>query len=141
MVTAESCGYRFEFEIERGNLITFAAARVDGYDLKVEDEQEVKRCLDDLGSWEVVTKTLHDLTGQGADLTPSRPNAYETKVGPGPGKGVLMGSISLRPEERHRRELEPGKGPLLTIEEIITQLRNVDKWRNLRRAIGCIRQG
>jgi hypothetical protein len=136
-VLVKSCDYRFEFELGRDNFVTFAAARIDGYDLKADDEQEVKRCLEDLGNWEAVAKALHDLTGQGTDTTPTRPNPYEVKTGPG--KDVIMGSVSLTPEERHRRELEPGKGPLLTIEELVNQLKNVEKWRNLQRAINSLR--
>jgi hypothetical protein len=140
MVTIESCEYRFAFDM-RGTAVIFKAVRVDGGGVTDADEQAVKECLNDLGKWETVKKAFSDLIGgfglakNALDIKAYAVSAYniETKVE----EGTVRGSIHLSEEERHLRDGR-GEDPI-SVEEIARQLRNVDKWRNLQRAIFSFR--
>jgi len=137
LVIVESSDYRFEFKLNRSSVI-FGAVRVDGNDLTADDEQRVIECLKDMGKWEATVKALSDLlTGAGlsnatSNINPSRLNAYETQLDKD--RDVTTGRIYLSPEERHRRNEAP-----LSVEEISGQVENIDKWRNLQRAISSVR--
>jgi hypothetical protein len=140
MVTIESCEYRFAFDM-RGTAVIFKAVRVDRGGVTDPDEQAVKECLNDIGKWETVKKTFSDLiSGFGLaknalDIKAYTVSAYniETKVE----EGTVKGSISLSKEERLLREGR-GEDPI-SVEEIARQLRNVDRWRNLQRAVFSLR--
>lgn len=132
----ESCSYRFELESHQGG-VRFTTVRLDGFDVTEQDREGVLNCLNDLGKWEAVTKAFSDIVGttgllNSTQADPSRPGAYtfEMKLE----EDRVKGFVSLSKEERHRRN-----GSALTSEEVVQQLKNVDKWRNLQRAISSLR--
>jgi hypothetical protein len=96
----------------------------------------IKEYLEDLGKWEVVIKAFSNLLGEAVSKPPPSiktfsPGAYriEAKVD----EEYVRGTISLAKEERWRR-----REGSLSIDEILPQLKNVDKWRNLQRAISSL---
>ena len=135
------CGdYRFDFDM-RGTTVTFKTVRLDGEGVLNEDEQRVKECMSDIGKWETVKKAFLDLIS-GVDLAKNvlEIKAYtvksyniETKFE----EGTVRGSIRLSEEEHHLRDAR-GEGSI-SVEEVARQLRNVDKWRNMQRAISSLR--
>jgi len=134
--TVECCGYRFGFELH-GTAVRFTFARIDGIDVTDHDREDVLNCLKDMGKWEAVTKAFLDVVGttgllnKSSQADPSRPEAYtfEIKLD----NDQVRGLVLLSKEERHRR-----RGSPLTIQEVVQQLKNVDKWRNLQRAISLL---
>lgn len=144
MVIVESCDYRFDFGQE-GTVVVFSAVRVDGDDITDEDERWVKERLKDMGKWEAVVKAFSDLVGEAglSKASPSikafSPDAYKVETQP-KGKEVVRGTVSLSKEERHRRTGgSVGMESALSVEEVIEQMENVGKWRNLQRAISSVR--
>jgi len=133
----EGCGYRFGFE-SYGNAVRLTAVRLDGFDTAEHDQESVVNCLKDIGKWEAVTKAFSDIVGatglldMSTQTDPSRPEAYTFEIRLEDDQ--VKGLVSLSREERHRRN-----GSALTVEEVVQQLKNVDKWRNLQRAISLLR--
>jgi hypothetical protein len=119
--------------------VVFNAVRLDGADVTSNDVELVKKCLQDMGKWEAVAKGLSDLVGEAglSKAAPSiktfSPDAYKIEAHLEE-KDVVRGTVSLSKEERWRRN-----GSDLSVEEVTQQLVNVDKWRNLQRAIFSLR--
>ena len=139
-MNTECCNYRFDFEL-RGTTVSFKAIRADGESVTNDDEQRVRECLNDIGKWETVKKAFLDLIS-GIELAKNalEIKAYtvesynmETKVE----EGTVRGSIRLSENERHLRDAR-GEGSI-TAEEVARQMRNVDKWRNMQRALSSLR--
>ncbi len=139
----ESCGYRFDFS-PKGTAVVFNAVRLDGVDATSDDEKLVKECLQDMGKWEVVVKGFSDLVGEAglSKAAPSiktfSPDAYniETELK----DRIVRAAVSLSKEERRKRNgRDPSKESALSVEEVAQQVVNVDKWRNLQRAISSLR--
>ena len=139
-MNVECSDYRFDFDM-RGTTVTFKTARLGGGDVTNEDEQWVTECMSDLGKWETVKKAFLDLIS-GVDLAKNalEIKAYtvksyniETKFE----EGTVRGSVRLSEEERRLRNAK-GEGSI-SVEEVARQLRNVDKWRNMQRAISSLR--
>jgi hypothetical protein len=135
MTIIEASDYRFDVGT-RGPIVTFSAVRIDRTDPSPDDERLIKEYLEDLGKWEVVIKAFSNLLGEAVSKPPPSiktfsPGAYriEAKVD----EEYVRGTISLAKEERWRR-----REGSLSIDEILPQLKNVDKWRNLQRAISSL---
>jgi hypothetical protein len=142
MVIVESCGYRFEFSLMRTEVV-FNAVRLDRA-VASDDVKLVKECLQDMGKWEAVVKGFSDLVREAglskaaASIKVFSPDAYkiETKLGE---NETVGGTVSLSKEERWRRTAgDAGKESALSVEEVTRQVANVDKWRNVRRAISSL---
>jgi hypothetical protein len=143
MVIVESCGYRFHFTQE-GTVVVFNAVRLDRV-LTADDVKLVRECLQDMGKWEAVVKAFSDFVGEAGlskaapTIKTFSPDAYKIETQPEENEAV-RGTVSLLKEERWRRNAgDPGKESALSVEEVTQQVVNVDKWRNLRRAISSLR--
>lgn len=143
MVIVESCGYRFDFSVMR-TVVVCNAVRLD-QTITADDVKLVKECLLDIGKWEAVVKGFSDLVHEAglSKAAPSikvfSPDAYkiETELGE---NETVRGTLSLSKEERWRRTGgDAGKESGLSVEEVTRQMANVDKWRNLQRAISSLR--
>jgi len=146
MAIVESCGYRFDFT-QDGTTVVFGAVRMDRV-VTADDVKLVKESLQDMGKWEVVVKGFSDLVGEAGlskaapTIKTFSPDAYdiEAQLKEEKENGAIRGKVSLSKEERWRRNAgDPGKESALSVKEITQQMVNVDKWRNLQRAISSLR--
>lgn len=143
MVIVESCGYRLDSSVMRA-VVVCNVVRLDRT-ITADDVKLVKECLQDMGKWEAVVKGFSDLAREAGlskaatSIKVFSPDAYKIEAELGE-NGAVRGTVSLSKEERWRRTGgDAGKESALSVEEVTRQVANVDKWRNMQRAISSMR--
>jgi hypothetical protein len=146
MDSVELWGYEFDFTYDEKNQVGFKVVRLDRSDATQTDRQRIEQRLNELGKWETIMKAFSDLDSSknSLDIRIFTDNPYQIEIRMKntqeetnlPDK-ILEGTICLSAEERNWRE-GAGAGHI-SVDEVCQQLRNVDKWRNLQRAISSLR--
>lgn len=146
--TFETEEYKLSFE-QRTYDVLISVCRVDGRDITDDDINNVKGFFEDIGKWETLIRSainlLEDLNIVKVD---ERTKGYFRKEF-GKEKYILEEmdvprwetcrfSIRLDPKERHLREARNQNG-ILSVEEIILQIKNIPKWKNLTKTTRSVK--
>src|SRR3990170_3850361 len=144
--------YRFSnFKVFEGNRVIF---KVDSntYKITTEDEENIKKLItENLGKWENLVKTSFQLFYELGIIQPSMnlPQNYKLSFGTEPYEyptieaenmnRCIWVSIALTQQEYGRR-LENHSNPTMQVEEILSQLNNIPKWKAFKEAIKSIKE-
>lgn len=142
--------YKFLFA-EIKNIVAVWIMSNIGVDLNKNDEREINAFFVDMGKWETLERVglnlVHDLglaeieeeTLKKYDREFGR-GKYEFKIDPKKTRhDRIVGYFSLSREERLRRSGGvSGASMKLPLEEIVSQVRNINKWRAFQKAIRLI---
>lgn len=139
--TAETDRYRYSVERAEIEGVLLVAVPLTGDGATEEDVGRVKEELRDLGKWEALVCSISDLL-QGVGFNASR--GYVTDYAFGyerygievkGDRGYISVIVVLSKEERRKRQ-----SPFLSGDEIIRQVGNISRWRNLRRSFSFLEQ-
>jgi hypothetical protein len=143
--------YRFfNFRLAGNATVLFNVAIIEGRDFNGTDSQKVTGILNGLGKWEILIKgglnVLSDL--RIIQIEPSVLQSferscgielYEVNIQRGRLGVQLECGIHIKPEERRRRE-QLNISPVLTVEEITSQLSNIPKWKAFEKTMKIIKE-
>lgn len=139
--------YKFSYFILSGQQLRFFVTPVSGRDVTEEDQRKVEAMLSALGKWESLMKTGLQLFSDLGFIS-SAPAALEILGKPFGAElysiGVNLGRdltvlVTLKPEERHRREAI-GLEPLFQVEEIRDQISNLPKWKAFKQTMKILKE-
>jgi len=137
-----------DFRQPNAHTVTLRVRSVIGRNLTTDDEQRIRKIIDDLGKWENLTATVTHLFSAlklGQPTTGANQN-YEKSVGKesfaierfeSHDENVYV-NLRITPEERRRRESR-NITPCFPVEEIASQIANIPKLRSFKKAVQMAR--
>ena len=142
--------YLIKDRLGRAQAVGINVAAVERRDVTIEDENEVRSIVEDMGKWETFVETgkslLEDL-GFGVKVKKEQEKEFcpdisiqKYKVDYERKDNRVYVEIKLTPTESLRRTRGRTEHAMLPLEEIAEQIKNVPKWQTLKKVISELKK-